>query len=464
MPSVKLPTGLKGLKASPKRQNELRNLVYLREGRLVLRPCVSNLIELDGACRGMGIFRNGKTGDEELYGVFGGFLYKIVISDPIAGKDLNAGNITATQIGAIANVNDCELVASFTYLVVLTKGSIAYAYDGTTLTQITDPAYLPSVSVAEDEGRFIFVPADGSPFFWSNQDDPLAYNNGGFADGEQFPDPNKANCMMRGIHYVLGSRSVESSQYDPSLNTYPRLSEDAAQVGYVAGKTRFGENYAFLGQNSQGGFEFYELSTSPQKISTDTVSEVLNTEYYLKELVNNVTASSFIWKGTQILVFNLPRHTFVYYGDWAYWQTDITGQERSTWRVNHVQYAYGYLWTGDEEDGSLGNLVDESLEFGSQVEWLLSGFVVAEPQTNFPIKYLYATMTEGFDTDARIAFSASKDGVVFGREHYKTLGAQGHYNNQVRWGAPIGTFPDTFCWRLRGYGAKLVNFDGVSYA
>jgi len=465
MTAVNLPTGLGGLRASPKRQNDLRNLIYLREGRLVLRPCVSNILDsLDGSCRGMGIFRNDTTGDEELYGVFGSKLYRFIISDPLAGKDLNAGNITITEIGTIDNQNDCELVASFSFLVILTKGDKAYAYNQSSgLAEITDPLYKPSVSVQQDEGRFIFVPADGSPFFWSAQDDPLTYDAADFADGEQFPDPNKANFMRKGVHYVLGTRSVEASQYNPSIDSYLRLSENAARVGYVGGKIEYGENFAFLGQNSQGGFEFYEYSDFPQRISSDTVSEILNDEYFLNEL-DNITASHFIWKGTPILVFNLPRHTFAYYGDWAVWQTGITGGQQSTWRVNHVQYAYGYLWSGDGTDGILGNLVDESLEFGDQVEWLLSGFVVAEPQTNFPINYFYATMTEGFDSSARVAFSASKDGVIYGREHYKTLGDQGHYNSQVRWGGPIGQFPDTFNWRLRGYGSKLVNFDGVSYA
>ena len=461
---LSLPRGLRGLKASPKQIKSLSNLIYASQDSeyLMLRPAVDNYLNLAGICRGMGVFRNQDTGDEELYGVFGDKLYRILITNPIAGKRLNSGDVTTQEIGTIAGANQCMLVAGFSYLCILVEGGNGYAYDGDTLTQITDSNFKTSTSVAYDAGRFIFVPSNGEPFFWSNPDNPLVFDGNDDADGEEYPDPNKKNFVRRGIHYVLGTRSVEASQYSPSFKSYPRVSSISSKVGYVGGLTEYGESFAFIGQNSQGGFEVYAMNDEPEIISSKFVSELLNTEYYLKEL-GDITGSHFLWKGTPLLVFNLPRHTLVYYGDWSYWHTGITGSEQGTWRPNNIQYAYGYLWCGDSIDGSLGNLVDESKEFGESIEWEIKTFVKATPETNFLIKFIYGITTQGNDIDARVSLSVTKDGRVYGREAYKNLGEQGHYNDLVKWGSPVGTFPDFCGLKFRGYGSKIINVDGLFY-
>ena len=316
------------------------------------------------------------------------------------------------------------LASGFSFLVVMVEGGSAYTYNGTLLEEITEQYFYPSSSVAYDAGRFVFTPFDGSPFFWSDQESTAAslqFSQENFADGEEYPDPNKKNFVRRGVHYVLGARTIEASQYSPSIETYPRVSSVSSKVGYVGGLTEYGESYAFIGQNSQGGFEIYAMNDEPQIISSKTVSELLNSEYYLKEL-QNVTANHFLWKGTPLLVFNLPRHTLVYYGDWSYWHTDITGSYRGTWRPNNIQYAYGYLWVGDSIDGSLGNLVDESEEFGSKIEWEIKTFVKSPPENNFLINFIYGFVTQGNDVDARVSLSVTKDGRIYGKEIYKNLG------------------------------------------
>ena len=461
---LSLPRGLRGLKASPKQHKSLHNLIYASQDSeyLMLRPAVDKILELDGICRGMGVFRDKTTGDEQLYGVFGSFLYRIEVTNPIAGKRLSAGDITTTQISSIAGTAECRFAAGFSYMVVMAVGGSAYAYDGSTVTEITHQYFKTSVSVAYDAGRFIFIPENGEPFFWSNPDDPLNYQQEDYADGEEYPDPNKQNFVRRGIHYVLGTRTVEASQYSPSLQSYPRVSSVSSKVGFVGGLTSFGESFAFLGQNSQGGFEIYAMNDEPTPISNKAVSELINSEYYLSEL-KDVKASHFIWNGTPLLVFSLPRHTIAYYGDWSFFHTGIAGQEQSTWRPNAIQYAYGYLWVGDSIDGSLGNLVSETNEAGKEIEWRADTFIKGSPEQNFLLKFIYGLVTQGNDENARVALSTSRDGKIYGKEVYKNLGNQGNYNHLVKWGSPIGTYPDFCALRFRGYGSKTINIDGLFY-
>ena len=463
MQQINLPKGYRGSRAAPKRVEGVYNMIYAQEGSeyMMLRPVVDNIIELDGACRGMGLFRDEATGDERLYGVFGTSLYLIEVSNPLAGKKLTAGDITSTNIGTIDGGNECIFVAGFTELLIVTKGSKAYVYnqdDG--LREITDSDYLPSVSADYDAGRFIFVPADGSPFFWSAISDPSSIDKQDFADAEQIPDPNKACFVRKGFLYVLGSRSVEALQYNITLDTYERVGSNATNTGYVSCLTRYGDDFAFLGANSDGGFDFFYMSDVPQRISTNAISEFFNDEYYQSEL-ETANANFFVWKGIPILVFNLPRHTFVYYGDWAFWYTG-SANKLDTWRVNQVQYAYGYLWTGDSLSGDVGNLVDDSKEFGEPVEWEIQTFLRSPPRANFLVRKIYAEVTKGQDPDARVALQLSNDGKIYGQLSYRDVGKIGQYAQQVQW--HIGHRFYDFCGiKLRGYGEVLLNVDGVSF-
>ena len=293
--NIALPTGLKGLISTPRTQESVHNLIYSQEAseRLTIRPTVKKLLELDGVCRGMGLFRNQVSGEEEVYGVYGTKLYRINIVNAVADKDLSAGDVVATEIGTIGEQADVIILSDFAVMLIMVKGGTAYTYDGTTITPITDTDYKPSVSVALDAGRFVYCPADGSPVFWSDVGKPDVIQGTSFVDAEFKPDPNKAVYQRKGLIYILGSRSVEVLQYD--RGSYRRLSSDSTNTGYVSCLVPYGDSFAFLGQNEQGGFDFFAMSDVPQKISSDSVSELINVKYQTVDLIN-ATAFYIVWE------------------------------------------------------------------------------------------------------------------------------------------------------------------------
>ena len=226
--------------------------------------------------------------------------------------------------------------------------------------------------------------------------------------------------------------------------------------------TQYGDSFCFLGQGENGGFEFYQYTTQAEQISSETISEILNKEYYEREL-RNLTATYFVWEGTPIAVFSLPRHTLVYYGDWAVWQTGVTGQELKTWRTNYVQFIYGYYWTGDSVDGSVGNLVYDNTEFGEPVESLIETFAQGGPQENFRIKNIYLDITTGTAPDSRVSMSVSKENKFFGPPNWQDLGTTGDYVRTIRLGPNVGRFPKFMALRIQFYGDVSLNVDGVSF-
>ncbi len=459
---IPLPTGLAGTQGSQQKQELVRNMIYSSD-TLKRRPVVDNFLDFGGDvfCRGFGLFRNQETGDEELYGVIGNDFVKIVISDPQATKPIGAGDIVTEVIGTIDDTADVRIVSDFARCCIMVVGGPAYIYNGTTLQEITDPDYLPSVEVAVDDGRFIFCPADGSPLFYSLLQDPADIDER-FFDAETKPDPNKSCFVRRGLLYALGSRSIEVLDYNPQLDIYQRVSADSQSVGFVSALTAYDDSYAFIGQGENGGFEVYLYTTFAEKISNETISELLNREYDEREL-RNLTATQFKWEGTNIAIFSLPRHTIVYYGAWAYWQTGVTGKEQTTWRTKYVQYAYGFYWTGDSISGDVGNLVYDSTEFGEPVEGLIDTYVKLSPETNFICHRIYLEATQGQSPESRVSISVSDDGQVFGPERYLDFGTLGDYNNQIAIGPPVGKFRRFMAIRVRFYGTATINLDGLYF-
>lgn len=478
MPNITLPVGLSGLEASPKTREKVKNLFYTKgqNPTLSIRPGIDFIKDAFGKCRGIGLFRNNVTGDEELYMVSGTKLVRITVINSLARKELSSADVEITDVATevITTVTDIPgsgkviLLGGFTKLLVMVQGERAYVYDQVNgLLEITDSNYLPSDSVTYDSGRFVFVPTDGSPFFWSELDDPSSIQPQSFADAEIFPDPNRATFANKSTIYVLGSRSTQRFNYDATQDTYLTYKGEESNIGYVGGMVRFGETFAFVGNGADGDFDIYVMSGQPTAISNDYVSELINNEYSFPD-IQNMRAESFKWKGTEMIVFYFPRHTLVYYGGWSFWQSGISGSAIETWRIGFVEYAYGYLWTGDLTDESIGVIRDSGNEYGNDIEWLIKTFISLGPESNAILNRVVATATMGkvSTTEAnkpQIGLSANTDGRIFRAPFYLNLGRAGDYNKDLRWGAPIIKGYDFFGLQFVGKGNAVMNVDEVYF-
>lgn len=466
--SITLPTGLNGLEASPKTREEVKNLFFTNGETSVLsiRPGIEGITTGFGRCRGSGLFRNNFTGDEELYMVSGNRLVRVTITNPQARKNITVNDVQVEDLGEIAGEGECILVSGFTKMLVMQIGGTAYVYDHDDgVVEITDEDFIPSVSASYDNGRFVFVPNDGQIFFWSSLDDPGDIKPQDFSDAEIFPDPNKVVYTHKSSIYIGGSRSFQRFTYDGNLQTYRTYRGEESTVGYVGGITGFGETFAFVGNGSDGDFNIYIMDGQPRAISNDYVSELINDEYSLFE-VENMIGESFEWKGTTLLVFHFPRHTLVFYGAWAFWQSSITGERPTRWRINYLQSAYGFTWTGDFLTSDIGVLRDSGNEYGNDIEWGIKTYINATPEANFLINRITTRITMGKALGGsvpRIGLSVSKDGRIFPAPRYKTLGTTGRYNKELRWGSPVIKGYDNVGIRFTGYGNVVMNLDGVFF-
>lgn len=471
MQPLPLPSGLLGVESLPKFRKEVINMYVSGDEFPILRmrPGVRMLKNLGGACRGMGIYRNVATGNEEVYAVFGQKLYKITIQNSVALKSLLGNDVLAADVGDIPGSGPCLLLGGFTQLCIIQIGGLGFVYDDTNgVTEITDPNWLPSVSMSYDNGRFLFVPADGSPMFWSNLDDPGNIDFLSFADAERAPDPNKACITIKDTVWLLGSRTIQGLIYNPSVDTYIARGGESASVGYVGGLTIAGEWFAFLGQGADGGFDFYYFAGQPERISSDYVSELLNKEYSLRELTN-IRAEHTVFSGTPMLIFYLPRHTLVYAnGGWYIWNSP--GHE--TWMITHQQYAYGFSFTGDAE-GNLGYLDQSGAEYGEQIDWMFRTYLAGPQEQRFTLRKLALSCTMGkagsqdrdFKTaimkepQAQLALSA--DGETFAYGPWLGMGDLGEYGKGMFWSGGLKSSRHSLCIQIKGYGDSDMAIQGV---
>lgn len=479
MQPIPLPGGNTGLRTSPKLRQELKNL-YLVAGEnsaLSLRPGVDSIAELSGVCRGLGLYRNQATGDEELYGVFGQRLVRITISIIRPEKRLIPSYMKIDDLGEMPGAGECLLVGGFTRLCIIQVGGLGFTYSvAEGLQLIDDPLFLPSVSMDYDSGRFVFVPKDGSPMFWSKLDDPSAIYPGNYADAEREPDPNKACKRIKDTVYLLGTRSIQGLDYDASLDTYVPQGGESAAVGYVGGMTPFGEVFAFVGQGTNGGFDVYVMGQEPVSITNDYVAELINAEYSLPELIN-MRGEYAVIEGTQVLVFYFPRHTLAFSnGGWSFWQSGISGYSVNTWRISHMQYAYGYIFTGDSIDGNVGVLRNSGVDYSGSIEYMLKTFIRWTSDDRSSIRRISLDVTMGSagissddaaskaGSNPQAGLSISRDGVVFpASPKYINLGGIGDYARQAVWCGPFGSSRDGYTVVISGYSNTDLTITGVNF-
>ncbi len=425
MPLIPLPKGIQGVRDMPKTREHLLNLMWCNEG-LIRTPGIGSFATATGTCRGAVTWYV----DSRAYFVTGTDLLRVNVDG------------TTTNLGTIAGTADVVFSQGHVNLVIVVKGGNGYRYnDAEGLIQITDEDYLPSVSVDFIDGRHVFIPADGSPAFFSDIDQPGSINPLSFFDAEELPDNNRAVINLGNQLYVLGTQSSEvfRTNIDPDL-VFTRRDGARIDVGYIGGLTRFNVTAAFIGRRRDEGARFYIIGTGQaEPFSTPAIDELINEEYSLAEL-EACNVVRYEWKGYEVLAFNLARHTLCFCnGYWFYQDSAIDGTEQGPWRAKGVCHAYGKILVGDALEAKIGHLGDYQSEYGNDVEFEIRTFARGEREAYIQIGALALDCLTGQKlTTESISLSISKNGVTWSDWHPRSLGTTGDYQRLVKWQPPGG--------------------------
>lgn len=433
MAELELPTGFTSIKEFPRAKESLINMMNVGKNKLMQRPGVIPFVDSFGPCRGSIKFQ------DELYQVSGTKLLKIQ-------KDGAVTNISNDFVIDIAGDAQCVLSVGFTFLVIVVKGDRGYTWDGTTLSEITDPQFIASNDVTYINGRWVFIPSDGSPAFFTDALDPLTID--GFFDAETQPDKNVSAVNFKNRLYIIGEETTEvfadTGQASP---VFRRIEGASIWTGIVEGHTFWGSSFVFLGKDKDENFGMFQMgSGEAPRISDPAIDELLNDEYTADELKTCV-AQRYQWKGQDIAVFRLPRHTLNFNGvGWwfassiaTFAERQISGNSFKTWRVNYICHCYGEYYLGDVSESKIGILNDISTDYGQDIESGFDTFIRAERGSYFTLSSLELNGLAGQASPERtIGLSMSDDGLTYGDFFYIGMGEIGDYQRRIAWELPGG--------------------------
>lgn len=431
---IPFPKGIVGLDIAPKLQEYLLNLFISRSG-VVRTPGIDSFGTGVGTCRGAETWRNGKA-----YMVSGNSLISIASTGAI------------TNLGTISGTADCVFSLGQVNIVIIVKGGDGYYYNETNgLQQITDTDFLPSASVDFIDGRHVFIPADGSPAFYTEIDNPNSISPLAFFDAEELPDKNKAVINTQNQLIILGDDSAEifRTNVNPDV-VFSRREGSRIDYGFIGGLVRFGNTFAFVGRKRGEAAQIFVMGSGrAEPISSEAVDQLINKEYTGEERAA-CEAYRYVWDSYEVLVFTFARHTLKFVnGQWVYSSSELNDSVQGQWRVKGICYAYGHYIVGDRDNSKIGKLSDSATEYGEDVEFEVQTYIRDEKNTYFDVNAITLdNLTGQSDTEQTISLRLSKDGRTYYDPIPRSLGLKGEYAKQITW-QPVGQVENFLGMKLR---------------
>jgi len=325
-----------------------------------LRPA-DGIVE---AGTGPGINRGGINWNGTLYRVMGAKLVSI------------AEDNTVTEIGYVGAGGRVTFDYGFTYLAVASGGRL-YLYDGTTLTQVTDPDLSTALDVVWVDGYYMTT--DGEFLVVTDLDDPFAVNPLKYGSSEADPDPVKGLLKLRNEIYALNRYTIEV--FDNVGTTgfpFQRIAGAQIQKGTVGTHANcvFMDNIAFLGGGRNEAPSIYMgANGTTQKIATSEIEEIIAT--YTETQLSVAFLEERTDKSHQFLIVHLPNHTLVFDGAatqvmgqpvWFSLSSTLVGEGK--WNACTVIWCYDQWNVCHPDTNQFGYLDDTiSSHWGETIGW-----------------------------------------------------------------------------------------------
>lgn len=418
MSEIQFPLGLQGTTGLPMSRRALKNC-WNAAGKIIQRPGITQTGTNSRVARGAFEWNGG------LYEVASGDLLKI--TDPDTGA--------FTVIGAIADTNPIDSAIGFNDAVIIVKGGNGYTLNKSdVLTQMVSPQFQASDSVTHINGRFVYIPTNGDPAFFSDVGAADTIITTSFFDAEELPDQNKVTINYRNILYIGGTDSFEAFR---DFGTFPvpfkRLNA-RFDNGYIGGLIEFNNTFLFVGREKGQDLGIYQfLNGAATKISNEFIDTLLS-DHTEQELTDIVTGR-FKYRGYDVATFALSDYSFGYFGgNWFELDTQVNGVD-IPWQAGYIQ-SFGLKYYAFFAD-KMGYLDTINKDYGNPFIRLIDlGF---ETDKSFNVQSLNYHMSQGFNDNAgSVALQVSDDNVVYSQPLHRNTGVIGKHVSQLEWNYPGG--------------------------
>lgn len=348
-----------------------------------------------------------------------------------------------TVLGDVGGVGQCVMDYSFDLLAIMSGGNLFY-WDGTTLTQVTDPDLGVVVDFVWIDGYFLCT--DGEFIVVTDITDPFSVNPLNYASSEIDPDPIESVLKLRNEVFAINRYTIEVFD-NVGGNGFPFQRIKGAQVQKGAIGTFCScvaaEHIAFLGSGrNESPAIFLGANATTQKISTREIDEVLATfteselaESYLE--VRNSKNQIHLW-------VHLPDRTLVFdfgatlIAGEPVWFTLVSGVAgMATYRAKDLAWCYNRWNVGDISTAKLGYLTDTiSSQWDEPTRWEFGTTIIYNESRGaifYELELVCLTGRVAFGSDPRISTSYSEDGVTWSQDKYIKAGTSGERNKRLTW-------------------------------
>jgi len=381
---------------------------------------------------GPGIDRGGINWEDSLYRVMGTELVEIDSAGAVTILGDVGGPIT-------------ELV-TFDYsfdLLAIASGGRLYYWDGTTLTQVTDPDLGIVLDVVWVDGYFMTT--DGEFLIVTELSDPFVVNPLKYGSSEVDPDPVVALLKLRNEIYALNRNTIEVfDNVGGDLFPFARIDGAQIQKGVIGtqGCCVFIQRIAFLGggRNEAPGI-YVGAAATTQKISTQEIDNLLLTYTEAQLALVNLEARND--KNHQHLYVHLPDRTVVYdasaseaLGEQVWFTLTTTLSGFAQYRARNIVWAYDKWLVGDPQSTSIGYLVqDTGHHWGEQVRWEFGTLIVYNESNGAifnELELVSLTGSVALGKNPQISTSYSVDGKAYSQDRSISVGTIGS-NKRLAW-------------------------------
>lgn len=411
-------------------------------GFLVSRPGVEQVKALSTPATPRGLF----TYNGELWGVWGTKLYQ---------------GASMTEVGTIRGSAAVNTASGFNQCAIAASGGNYQISSSNVFNEITDSDLPTCRDVARIDGRFVWVPVDGSPLAYSDVGSAGSVGPLAFFDAETLPDVNVGVDNIKNDLFVFGADSIERFR---NLGTedapFVRVNNSIVEVGLVGGKIKTKDSVMFLGQDRDNGYAFYLFNAgTAQVISPPTINEALNLDYDPEQLEACV-AQRFNWRGADCYVFSLYNRAFLFQGGkWSYLDSGIDDAHKLyAWDVKHATLHDG-VWYAQDRNG-LVKLTTANADYGSEFARRVRTYGRAGDESVFSIGGMELVIAQGESYNSGdVGLSVSKNGKLWSPFFYRSVANIGGYDKRLRFQRAGGL------GRYDGYiGITLYCTDDIEFA
>ena len=350
---------------------------------------------------------------------------------------------TVTTLGDVGGTDLVTFDYSFDRLAIASNGNLFY-WNGSTLTQVTDPDLGTVLDVAWVDGYFMTT--DGEFLVVTELSDPTQVNPLKYGSSEADPDPAVALLKIRNEVYALNRNTIEVFD-NVGGDFFPFQRIDGAQVQKGTVGTHaccvFLDEVAFVGSGRNEAPGIYVASNaSANKISTQEIDQILLG--YDEATLASIKLEARNDRNHQHLYVHLPDRTIVFDAAatqalsqpvWFCLTSSLVGF--SQYKAKNFVWAYNRWLVGDPTSTTVGYMAQEtSSHFGQTIRWEFGTTIIYAEGKGVIFNQLELVALTGrvlLADNPQISTSYSVDGQVWSQSKYISAGTIGDRLKRLVW-------------------------------